>query len=473
MKSLLLLIGVSPLFAAAQQPAAFLRKALLANGAWEKIRAFEYHANRYSLYPWQSYAFDKPKEEKDLYECYFDKGSSAMHDHTITHYPGGYVFNFIGIGREQAYYEYDVNRSRAGKALFKYGKQQFTDNYNALLGYFPYYMLKEVLDSGDSLQLQHINQEVSIIRKLPTGIQEFKLDAATGVLHQYNKQTAGGVDTWYFEDYKMIDGCLIPGKVKQVLRSSRVYTDHLVGFKVKSMLPSSLFALPMNYKQVELSHQAPTVKEIEKDIYLVEKVDGDRNVIFINMGNYIVLTEAPVSEEATQSVLELVHKTLPGKPVKYVHLSHFHKDHIAGLGKLVDEGATIICTPTMEKPIRQLLKDRQPSFVFFSGNTSISGGNHQVNLFEVPNSHAQGLSFLYLPQQSIIYEGDLLSMPEDGTITPAIQVSKEFYTFLKKKGLRYKRIIGHHGLSDIKPAVFEHAMGAANQLADKFLKPTG
>ncbi|WP_315816773.1 MBL fold metallo-hydrolase [Paraflavitalea speifideaquila] len=100
-------------------------------------------------------------------------------------------------------------------------------------------------------------------------------------------------------------------------------------------------------------------------IFLVEKVDGDRNVIFINMEKYLVLTEAPVSEGATQAVLELVHKTLPGKPVKYVHLSHFHKDHVAGLGKLVDAGATIICTPTMEKPIRQLLKDRQPAFLFF------------------------------------------------------------------------------------------------------------
>ncbi|WP_315816772.1 hypothetical protein [Paraflavitalea speifideaquila] len=76
-----------------------------------------------------------------------------------------------------------------------------------------------------------------------------------------------------------------------------------------------------------------------------------------------------------------------------------------------------------------------------------------MGFYKVPNSHAQGLSFLYLPLESLIYEGDLLSMPEDGTITPAIQVSREFYQFLKKKKLRYKRIIGHHGLSDIKPSL--------------------
>ena len=121
----------------------------------------------------------------------------------------------------------------------------------------------------------------------------------------------------------------------------------------------------------------------------------------------------------------------------------------------MEEGVTIICTPVMEKPLRKVLEGMSPKFLFFNGKKSIADQGHRLDFFEVANSHVQGLSFLYLPNESIIYEGDLLSVPEDGTITPAIPVYIEFYRFLKQHRLSYKRIIGHHGLSDISPILFK------------------
>lgn len=455
MKHYILILCLLPVFTKAQQPADFLRKAMSANGRWEDINAFQYRTNRYTLNPWQSYAFDQPKAEKGVYDVYFDMSTSRFYHHSINYYPGGYVFNFARIGRDQVYYVYDVTGARIGKSLIKLGHEQYLGNSRNLLSYFPYYILKEVLDSGDSLQLKHINQEVVITRSLSAGFQELWLDEQTGILHKYSRTKAGKANVWYFDNYTTVKGYQVPGKVKQVIDSTQIVTDHLISFDVIKMIAPSRFDLPAGYKQEEIISQPLAAKEIEKDIYLVEKVDDDRNIIFINMEDYIVLTEAPVSEDITVSIINLVHKTLPGKPIKYVHLSHFHNDHTAGIRKLVDEGATIICTPSMEKPLRKMLEGTTPSFLFFNGHKRIGDSSHPVDIFEIPNSHALGLSFIHFPQKSLIYEGDLLSVPEDGTITPAIQASKEFYDFLKKNKLSYHRIIGHHGLSNITPAMFD------------------
>ncbi|MET7001354.1 MBL fold metallo-hydrolase [Chitinophaga defluvii] len=455
MKHYLLILCLLPAFAKAQQSADFLRKAISANGHWEDIPAFKYRANRYTLNPWQSYAFDQPKAEKGVLNVDFDKANSRFYHHTINQYPGGYVFNFARIGRDQAYYVYDVIGARTGKSLIKLGQAQYQGNFHSLLTYFPYYILKEVLDSGDTLQLKHLNGEVVITRSLNTGSQQLWLDEQTGILHSYNNNKNGKTSTWYFDDYTTVKGYQVPGKVKQVIDSTLTVTDHLISFDVVESILPSRFEVPAGYTTETIIHQPLTANEIEKDIYLVEKVDDDRNIVFINMQDHVVLAEAPVSEDITTAIINLIHKTLPGKPIKYVHLSHFHNDHIAGIRKLIEEGATIICTPSMETPLRKMLAGATPSFLFFNGHKRIGDSHLPVDIFEIPNSHALGLSFIYFPRKSIIYEGDLLSVPEDGTITPAIQVSKEFYHFLKKHKLSYHRIIGHHGLSNITPAMFD------------------
>ena len=53
-----------------------------------------------------------------------------------------------------------------------------------------------------------------------------------------------------------------------------------------------------------------------------------------------------------------------------------------------------------------------------------------------------------------------MSLPEDATITPAIVVTKEFNSYLKKAGIKYNRMIGHHGYSFITPDMFGKMLSA-------------
>jgi hypothetical protein len=79
-------------------------------------------------------------------------------------------------------------------------------------------------------------------------------------------------------------------------------------------------------------------------------------------------------------------------------------------------------------------------------------------LHEIKTTHAEGMSFVYLPKEKIIYEGDLYSLPDDGTIATAIEATRSFHAYLKKKRINPERIIGHHGRADISMEIINKAV---------------
>lgn len=474
-RMLLMLVVVSqllPRVTNGQSAAIFLRKAIAANGHWDNIRAFDYATRRTSYNRWQGYTFDRVQPEEDTYEVYVDMEHHRHWHHTLGHYPGGYIFNTVRISRDSNYYVYDLALWRTGKALLQVPGDLWRVNGRIILTSFPYFVLKEVLDSGDSLQLQTGKNAIVIRRVTGTGTQELRFNPKTLLLLSNVSITGNSVREQYFDGYTDIGmQYKLPKKTTLRQNGQTVFTDQLTCFLPLAAADTARFSFPPGYTPLLDTIPSLRARAIAKDVYLVEKADGDRNVLFINMDDQVLLTEAPVSGGVTREIIRLVHQTLPGKKIGYVHLSHFHNDHIAGIGELVKEGAVVICTSSMEKPVREMMttannkKDPadsvHPVFSFFNGHKVLEDSHHRIEFFEIPNSHAQGLSFLYLPGEKLIYEGDLLSMPEDATVTPAFRISQEFYQYLNKKGIAYKQIIGHHGLAMITQDLFQQMIDAA------------
>ena len=270
MKYDLLILWLLPLSLKAQQPSTFLKKAMLANGQWEQLDAFSFRAARSTYNPWQSYAFDQPKAQKDVYDVHFDRKNKRFQNHEVTHYPGGYLFDFISLGRDSTYYVYDVTKARIGNSLLNLGKDQYTASYQEQLSYFPYYILKEILDSGDSLQLTHINQEVLIQRILKRGVQKIWLNAQTGTLNKYSRKEDNNTITWHFEDYTDVKGYRVPRSVKQVFSNQKVVTDHLISFDIGEIKDAGLFNLPIGYREEALwsiSYRSPCIRRNQQFHY--------------------------------------------------------------------------------------------------------------------------------------------------------------------------------------------------------------
>ena len=60
------------------------------------------------------------------------------------------------------------------------------------------------------------------------------------------------------------------------------------------------------------------------------------------MRDYLIVFDAPVSDWQSNWVLNAAKAKYPGKPVKYLVLTHHHMDHAGGLRAYAAQGATLV-----------------------------------------------------------------------------------------------------------------------------------
>jgi glyoxylase-like metal-dependent hydrolase (beta-lactamase superfamily II) len=354
---------------------------------------------------------------------------------------------------------YDVLKSRNGHLLQQGGKRAFDAGFQLLNETFPFYALQAVLQLGEPLLWE---SDTTVKRTLKDGSEEWLVFGNDGHLSLIRRVQKGLVTEKRFSDYRRQDGLYYPKRVSNWSNGELVRQDDVASLAVNQAFDQKFLVIPDGYKTAP---PAPPMKAtaIAKDVYLIEQVSGGRNVLFVDLADGVLVTEAPVSKEVSQGIIQLIQQTLPGKKIRYVHLSHFHNDHTTGINAFLAAGATLIATPATIAAVKTLVPPdlaASASFLSFTKEHQLQDAAHRIHFYEVPNTHAEGMSMVYLPQEQIIYQGDLYSLPDDRTITPAIATNRDFYQFLKRNKLAVKRIIGHHGASDIGMEDLEKAVKA-------------
>lgn len=440
-----------------QDAAALLQKAMKSSGDWKVVKTLTYRTVGKNYNKWQNYSFQKPVAMIDETFRSFDFAAPAYYYKTISRYGGGYVFEFANVGKDTTRYVYDVLKSRNGYQLQKGGKRVFDAGLQFVAETFPFYVLKAVLASGDELKMQN---DSTVRRAFKDGSFEEMVFDGEGRLTCISRVQKGLVTEKRFSNYISSAGLVYPKIATQFSNGELVRVDEVVSLAVNVTFDSTLLVIPSEYKLA--APPAPMkATEIAKDVFLVENVTGGRNVLFVNLDEGVLVTEAPVSKEVSQGIINLIHQTLPGKKIKYVHLSHFHNDHTTGINAFLAEGATVIATQATLAPVKTIVNEdvaASAQYLPFTKEHVLKDPSHEIRFYEVKNSHAEGMSFVYLPKEEIVYQGDLYSLPDDRTITPAIEINQDFYRFLQQRKLGVKRIIGHHGASNIRMEDLENAV---------------
>src|SRR4029453_16964797 len=70
--------------------------------------------------------------------------------------------------------------------------------------------------------------------------------------------------------------------------------------------------------------------------------DGAYQAVAVAFNDYSVVIDGMQNEGRTRAVIEQTRKAIPGKPIRYVVVTHSHFDHVTGLRDFVAEGATIL-----------------------------------------------------------------------------------------------------------------------------------
>jgi glyoxylase-like metal-dependent hydrolase (beta-lactamase superfamily II) len=203
--------------------------------------------------------------------------------------------------------------------------------------------------------------------------------------------------------------------------------------------------LPPNgsLKLVEL---APNVQHVQ---------GGGANNLIVAMKDHLVMFDAPYGEANSRMAIDLAKAKYPGKPIKYLVLTHHHMDHSGGLRTYVAEGATIVvAAPTkryFDKALRnprtvandEEQKKRRPVRITeVKDQLTLTDGTEEIHIYNIPNPHAEGYLLSHVKNANVVYVTDLIS--------PRGQVARTEGTLavgaaLKQHGITGATIAGGHG----------------------------
>jgi glyoxylase-like metal-dependent hydrolase (beta-lactamase superfamily II) len=352
------------------------------------------------------------------------------------------------------------------------------NNFRGQMRRLPPIVLLEALDRAATLrwvgedEIDGKKQRViSVIR--PDNQQlALSFDAQTNLLTKYGYLYADPM-TGDSEIAQAYSGYRPVGKLK--LPSGRVlynsggviqeaeYTD----IQINTRPAESVFQGPQGFEKLAAppaTPPPPAVSKVAEDVYFLQGLNGGtHNVLFVGFNDYVLVIEAPeqiIYGNNSVQALAKIKETLPGKPIKYLVLTHHHSDHAGGFREYVAEGTTIVTTPG-NKSFFEKVAATESSLLPKSTNGSkraltietvenkkrvFQDDKHLVELYDIgPNPHANEILVAYLPKEKILFQADLLNPAANGTIPIAQDVTISFAEKLQQLGLDVEKIYGVHG----------------------------
>jgi glyoxylase-like metal-dependent hydrolase (beta-lactamase superfamily II) len=173
---------------------------------------------------------------------------------------------------------------------------------------------------------------------------------------------------------------------------------------------------------------AVTSRKLADGVYLILPAYA---ALAVDFKDYIVVIEAPQSEERAAAIIAEAKKDIPDKPIKYVINTHNHFDHASGLRTFIAEGATIVtwrgnkayyervfAQPHTLSPDREETEKKKITIETVGEKKVLTDGSESIELYRVHGTyHNAGLLMAYLPKDKILVEADLFN-PVDAPGAP-------------------------------------------------------
>lgn len=362
-------------------------------------------------------------------------------------------------------------------------QQQFVQYYRRL----PNLILRQALDGANSLrylgedQFDHRRHHVVTFVMPDTQQVALYIDAKSALLSKYELVFTDPLrgqqgSEIMFSDYASAGKLKVPQTW-----AWRFAGDVVARYKVKAEFNPADAGKAFEIADAGFRKVAPlpltlktSVEKLADGVVVIHNVAAQNyNTMAVEFKDYIVAIEAPGTSEGADNVIKRIKEAIPGKPIRYVAVTHHHGDHIGGLRSFIAEGATIVTTRGNRKTVEtmaassqndRLAKDpRKLELMFVEGKRVLTDGEQTVELIDVgPNPHAREMLIAYLPKQRILFQGDLFFLPNnDAPVGPPQPTTISFARKLKELGLAVDRIASVHGrtatMADFERAFEESA----------------
>jgi glyoxylase-like metal-dependent hydrolase (beta-lactamase superfamily II) len=197
-----------------------------------------------------------------------------------------------------------------------------------------------------------------------------------------------------------------------------------------------------------------TLKLVDVAPNVSQTQGGTHNTLFIATNNYLIAVEAPNDDGQAIQSIDMAKKKYPGKPIRYLILTHHHVDHVGGMRTYAAEGATIVMGKGDGDYFRKALARPEtlnpdapkraftPKVVEVDGKWSINDGGREVDAYMVENPHAADMMIVYVPDAKLGIVTDLY-VPGAPVAPTAMVVA--LVKGVNKWGIKPERFAGGHG----------------------------
>jgi len=206
-----------------------------------------------------------------------------------------------------------------------------------------------------------------------------------------------------------------------------------------------------------------TTTKVGEGVYYL--TGGSHHSMAVEFKDYIVLVEAPQTDERAMAVLDATKKAIPNKPIRYVVNTHNHFDHLGGIRAVMSEGITIITQagnkayyekiatlPHTVNPDRLAKSPKKPVIETVDEKRVITDGTQTLELYHLPSMHTEGMLIGYVPKLKVLFEVDVFNappaQPANAAAPPPVPLNPatvEFVDNLTKMKLDVDQILAGHG----------------------------
>jgi len=187
---------------------------------------------------------------------------------------------------------------------------------------------------------------------------------------------------------------------------------------------------------------------------------GTHHSLIVEMRDYLIVVDAPVADGQSNWTIAAAQAKYPGKPIRFVVLTHHHMDHVGGIRAYLAQGATLVVGQGGAAHYRKMLAAPYTRNPDLAARRDLSGaqilevadkhvfndGKREVSVHLIENPHASALLLAYVADARIAYVTDVYSpgTPLPPKMNPALQ---SVVNGVKKAGIQPVTFVGGHGSS--------------------------